>query len=356
LTPLSLLLTVRGCAGCYLAGLTLTSADLTNVYLNSAKLAGTNLAGATLTGASAAGADLTGGTLQDATLRNADLSNANLTNANLQGADLAGATLDNANLTNANLTGAILTDGSINGATVAAADFTNVDATRARLGLDFTSIKSFVGMKFTGANVYGVFDGLDLRALAFEGATLGGSFLGTNFKGADLKNVVFNGGNQSAGVNFQNAEMTGAQINLQVSSGTVDFRGANLRGARFENMIVHGGTVNFGDLQGSQFVNCKFTRGDGNYPPAIDHITVVHLGNFVGATMSGGMMDALDWGGADVSGATFEGIEFNLYGFSHATGAPVHAELATWRGVSCPDGTYIGSTSAGTCAGHFSYY
>ena len=168
----------------------------------------------------AAGTDLSNCDFSGAALNGIDLNGANLTNADFTDAALTGIDLDGANLTNADFTDAKLTNANLRGADVTGAHFAgadfrllrsgNITTEPASLPTDFALVQGddptstfghFMGPVADLSNVVVnasncevcSFDGLDLDAARFRGATFQATLTNSTMKGADVRNADLRG-------------------------------------------------------------------------------------------------------------------------------------------------------------------
>jgi uncharacterized protein YjbI with pentapeptide repeats len=322
-------------SGTDLSGLSFQSGlDLSEVNFTGANLAGTDLSNVTLTGVTwtsitsdssttlppgwiiAAGSlygpsgsyqnrPFDGADLSNLTFPNgADLSGATFTGANLSGTDLSQVTLTGATGTTITSdsstklpTGWIIANGTLMGpsGSFAGADFTGADLSN----MTFPSGVDLTASTFTNANLSGTdlsqatLDGSSGTGIISNTSTIlppgwiiangilmgpGGSYVNTDFTGADLSNLTFPSGADLSGSTFTNANLTGAdlsQVTLTGASGTSITAGGPvmlppgwflLAGSLITGVVPEAPTALHSTLTGSSDV-ISFTAGaDGGLP------------------------------------------------------------------------------------------
>ena len=240
-TARNILMSIRGCAGCFLEGEDLSGADLANTFLMGAKLRTTNFVGAGLSGAN---------------LEKADLTGADLTGANLDAAVFdAVSVVDNITLTNATARGVLFQGTDLTGE-----DFSTVDLSGAVFDSTFLTNTDFHGATMVGATLQRMEGSSEIRLNS------------TDFSGADLSNAVFlrveaSGGNPPSfvGTDLQGATFT--RVTFPGGGARTDFSEADLRGASFIPFPGGGGETIFAavvwegaDIAGATFDGTRFVE------------------------------------------------------------------------------------------------
>ncbi|AKT40636.1 DUF2169 family type VI secretion system accessory protein [Chondromyces crocatus] len=219
-----------------------------------------------------------------------DLSGADLSGMDLRGVDLTEAFLENAVLARANLAGARLSRAVLAGSDLTEVDLSGADLSEANLGasyargarLDDVTLRGAVLSQadFTGASLHRVsFEKADLSDVVLDGASLTLS----RFDKCILK------GNQLRGCDLRESTFSHAIL------AEVDLRSANLAHVTLEHAALVRCT-----LDGASFLKADL-RG----------IRLAEPCSFVGADLTGAMIDGATLRETDFSRADFTGASLN---------------------------------------------
>ncbi|ORJ55517.1 pentapeptide repeat-containing protein [Mycobacterium simiae] len=244
-----------------------------------------------------AGADMAGIKLVRCDLSNADLSGAVLTKAVLSGLDLSTVTIDvntvftQAELDGANLSGKTL-GGSFSGTNLRGAKLSKADFSKVHL--DASTVVA--GAQLDGANL----SWQDLDNMDFSGANLSGanltlaSYRHTNFTGAVLSGVDLT--DALDGSVFTKAKLDGADLNNQ-GIDNLDFSYADLRGADLNLVRARGTNFTGADLSGIDLTSMR-----------LDASTLFAQATLRGAKLTGMNIDTMNFSGANLSEANLDGV------------------------------------------------
>ncbi|MDR1042011.1 MAG: pentapeptide repeat-containing protein [Deltaproteobacteria bacterium] len=233
--------------------------------------------GKVMQGLALAGLDFSGLAMSGARLTGSDLSGCAFRDCDLSGAALDGSRVGGADFSRALMAGADLSRVEGGPFTVAGADLTRADLTRADLA----------GVSFRGAKA--------------PGAVFGGAMIPKDFAGADLSDASLSRWN-GEGADFTGADLSGAS-----------FANVNLRQASFGEAV----------LPRCTFVTCDLS--DADFRKAAASGVSFHLLSRATGT---------DFGGADLTGATFDLPEASGASFRGATGDRASFTGARLRGCS----------------------
>ncbi len=205
-TARNVLMSVKGCAGCFLESENFSGADLTNTYLVGANLRNANLRGAILDGANLTGADLTGADLTGASLHSAILGPGTVfVPFQTPGLSLVGVHYVGFDLRGRDLSGLDLSESLFDGAAVNGTNFANA-----------------------------ILIGAEFKNLQRESTASGnGNLVDTDFSDADLTDSIFRGIDTSVGTqnSFRRANLRRAFFDRPSLEGRADFTDADMRDA-----------------------------------------------------------------------------------------------------------------------------
>lgn len=293
-------------------------AHLEVTSFDGADLAAADFRFATMADVSAAGADLTLARLSDA-----DLTSANLTNANLVLADFSGAKLTFADLSGSDLRGAIIQDVDSN--------FTRLHNTTVDENTIFDRRTLAIWLIVNGKATNRAFTDVDLSFADLSSSDL------TNAKlvGLDL-----------SGVDFTNSDLSGANLTNAILR-IVDLRGAKMSA---DTIIASKWRVIW------DIINNPMP--DRSHP-GID----LSLGFWIGSTLeradvhgsdfTRGIMDDVNFEGANGAAARFNNVEFRGANFKNADlrGAAFNngfLERVNFLGANLTLATFVGATFRNT--------
>jgi len=310
-----------------LTGTILTGADLTGITLTGADLSDVDLSGMDLSDAKLVGADLSGKDLTGTILTGADLSNTILTGVNLSGKDLTKAKLRGADLSNAVLTGAILQHASLESVNMKNADFTSADLTSAKFKGTDISMGYLSTMNLRGADLSGaILTNVDLSNKDLTNANLSGQDL----SGYDMTNTILTGADLTHAI-LPNGALSEKDFVKTIFDG-VDLSGKEMLDSNFHYASFNNANMENVNLTGSTLIQVDLTNiKNKSLAGAILFATGFAYANLVGVDLSsailghnnannvnlsgvdftvisGGSLIGVNFGGADLTNANFEGL------------------------------------------------
>lgn len=213
------------------------------------------------------------------------LPSADLSYADLCGADLRESTLDEALLHRTLLRQAILQGASLRGCSAEGADFTEADLSRVRAVSGFFKTAKFRDARLEGAFLeWANFYGADLRGARMDGATLRHATL----RAADIE-----------GASFARADLEGVKL-----AGR-DLRVADFSGARFDEADLEAANLESISLPGVSFVRACLRK-------ALLTGSSLPRAQFQGADLQSAGLGDVDWPDVDLRGVNLRGATFHM--------------------------------------------